>query len=287
MPGPVPRPAEPAPRPAEPAPRPAGLAPRLPNPHLAPPEQTLGMSRWTLPEPCRVASPSEGQAIGHRLQPCRPHHVSAANPGTLACSVGTGARARQSAWPHRPRIHGEEPGEPGCRPTLIGNHSHLAHSHPAHSHPAHSTRPQPFRLPRPLPVLDRVPEPIQPLKIRSRHRKATLTGKALHLQKASLELGRRACERGDRVDPASRATFTTAKSRSPSSSSSRLPPAPAPITASTSRVSSRTLSSAPVVSGQSKPIRLARYCAVKAATKASAASRSAFRSDNTDSISAK
>ncbi len=138
MPGPVPRPAEPAPRPAEPAPRPAGLAPRLPNPHLAPPEQTLGMSRWTLPEPCRVASPSEGQAIGHRLQPCRPHHVSAANPGTLACSVGTGARARQSAWPHRPRIHGEEPGEPGCRPTLIGNHSHLAHSHPAHSHAAHS-----------------------------------------------------------------------------------------------------------------------------------------------------
>ena len=123
MPGSVPRPAGLAPRPLPDSHRacrtrtaPAGLAPRLPNPHLALPEQTLGMSRWTLPEPSRVASPSEGQAIGHRLQPCRPPHVSAANPGTLACSVGTGGRARQSAWPHRPRIHGEKPGNQDAGP---------------------------------------------------------------------------------------------------------------------------------------------------------------------------
>ena len=38
-------------------------------------------------------------------------------------------------------------GEPGCRPTLIGNHSHPAHSHPAHSHPAHSRSAYPARSP--------------------------------------------------------------------------------------------------------------------------------------------
>ena len=141
---------------AEPAPRP------LPNPHLAVPEQTLGMSRWTLPEPCRVASPSEGQAIGHRLRPSRPHHVSAANPGTLACSVGTGGRARQSAGPHRPRIHGEKPGNQDAGPpssvttatpptatppTATPHTARSAHRHPAHRHPAHSRSAYPARSP--------------------------------------------------------------------------------------------------------------------------------------------
>ena len=150
---------------AEPAPRPLPnphLA--LPNPHRALPEQTLGMSRWTLPEPCRVASPSEGQAIGHRLRPSRPHHVSAANPGTLACSVGTGGRARQSAWPHRPRIHGEKPGNQDAGPpssvttatppTAVPHTAtpptavpHPAHRHPAHRHPAHSRSAYPARSP--------------------------------------------------------------------------------------------------------------------------------------------
>ena len=153
MPGSVPRPAGLAPRPlpdshracrtrtapAEPAPRPAGTDPR-----------DVAMDPSRAVSGCITQRRPGDRPPPSTMPPSPRFRGKSRDTGMLGWDRWPSTAIGLATSPTNPR---RKAGEPGCRPTLIGNHSHAAHSHAAHSHAAHSTPPKsaPTTPPAPRP----------------------------------------------------------------------------------------------------------------------------------------